>query len=193
MISALKWKGMFQKMSLVGRVLARGVAVSALVLAIAALPANAQAAKPKPKKATKKAAAAPAATTDALSQMSDTGKINWSSYQNAVKEAPRDTITPSAYTGWKQYELNCSRCHGEFGVGSSFAPALIVSLRDGGTIPDQAAFVQTVCAGRKEKGMPSWCEAGLEMDKILSIYDYMKGRADGKIHQGRPAVKAEGR
>jgi len=109
---------------------------------------------------------------------------------DAYHEAPRDTISQEAYQGWKQFELNCSRCHGEYGVGTSFAPALIVSLKDGGTIPNKEVFIQTVCAGRPDKGMPSWCALGLEMDKIQNIYAYLKGRADGKIHIGRPAVKA---
>ena len=109
---------------------------------------------------------------------------------DAYHPAPRDTISVAAYQGWKQYELNCSRCHGEFGVGSSFAPALVVSLTDSGTINTKELFVATVCAGRPAKGMPSWCALGLEMDKIQNIYAYLKGRADGKIHLGRPAVKA---
>lgn len=102
---------------------------------------------------------------------------------------PRDTVNADTYQGWKQYELNCSRCHGEFGVGSSFAPALVVSLKDGGTIPTQESFMTTVCAGRLDKGMPSWCALGLEMDKIQRIYMYLKDRADGKIGIGRPAVR----
>jgi len=109
---------------------------------------------------------------------------------DAYHQVPRDTITQEAYQGWKQFELNCSRCHGEYGVGTSFAPALIVSLKDGGTIPNKEVFIQTVCAGRPSKGMPSWCALGLEMEKIQNIYAYLKGRADGKIHIGRPAVKA---
>lgn len=103
--------------------------------------------------------------------------------------APRDTVDNDTYQGWKQYELNCSRCHGEYAVGSSFAPALIVSLREGGTIPTAEAFVTTVCAGRPDKGMPSWCALGLEMEKIQRMYMYVKGRADGKIGPGRPAVR----
>lgn len=103
--------------------------------------------------------------------------------------APRDTISRVAYDGWKQYELNCARCHGEYGVGTSFAPALAVSLKQGGTVPTQESFVTIVCQGRKEKGMPSWCELGLEMTKIQGIYAYLKGRADGKIGVGRPAVR----
>lgn len=109
---------------------------------------------------------------------------------DAYHPAARDTIGVEAYQGWKQYELNCSRCHGEFGVGSSFAPALVVSLTDSGTINTKELFIQTVCAGRPDKGMPSWCALGLEMDKIQNIYAYLKGRADGKIHLGRPAAKA---
>lgn len=109
--------------------------------------------------------------------------------KDAYHRAPRDTITRQAYDGWKQYELNCARCHGEYAVGTSFAPALVTSLKEGGTVPTQEAFVTTVCQGRKEKGMPSWCELGLEMNKILGIYAYVKGRADGKIHEGRPAVR----
>jgi len=37
--------------------------------------------------------------------------------------------------------------------------------------------------------MPSWCELGLEMDKIMNMYAYLKLRADGKVHAGRPASK----
>ena len=117
---------------------------------------------------------------------------DWKTYQKQTQVTPRDTIPVGAYQGWKQYELNCARCHGEFGVGTSFAPALVVSLKDDGTIPTQPAFVEVVCQGRKEKGMPSWCEAGLEMDKIMNIYSYLKLRADGKVAAGRPAAKAEG-
>ncbi|MBK7352087.1 MAG: c-type cytochrome [Gemmatimonadetes bacterium] len=103
--------------------------------------------------------------------------------------APRDTVDNDTYQGWKQYELNCSRCHGEYAVGSSFAPALIVSLREGGTIPTAESFLTTVCAGRPDKGMPAWCALGLEIDKIQRMYLYVKGRADGKIGPGRPAVR----
>jgi hypothetical protein len=103
--------------------------------------------------------------------------------------APRDTVTSDVYQGWKQFELNCSRCHGEYGVGTSFAPALIVSLKDDGTVPTKELFITTVCAGRPDKGMPSWCALGLEMDKIQRIYMYLKGRADGKIGIGRPALR----
>jgi mono/diheme cytochrome c family protein len=96
------------------------------------------------------------------------------------------------YAGWKQFNLNCARCHGEDVQGTTIAPHLIVSLRPDGPINTKELFVQTVCAGRPAKGMPSWCALGLDMDKINQIYLYVKGRSDSKIHPGRPAVKAGG-
>lgn len=138
------------------------------------------------------ALAAVVAITASAPEARAQGNVNWQEYQKQTAAPIRDTIPQGAYQGWKQYELNCARCHGEFGVGTSFAPSLVVSLKDGGTIPDQAAFISTVCQGRKDKGMPAWCELGLEMDKMLNMYSYLKLRADGKVAAGRPAPKAEG-
>ena len=57
--------------------------------------------------------------------------VDWNAYKKSVEAGHRDTIPQNAYQGWKQYELNCARCHGEYGVGTSFAPALIESLKAG--------------------------------------------------------------
>ena len=132
---------------------------------------------------------APAPVASAPAPPSPPAASSQAPLTDAYHPAPLDTISREAYNGWKQFELNCARCHGEYAVGTSFAPALVVSLKEGGTIPTREAFVTTVCQGRKEKGMPAWCELGLEMDKIMGIYAYVKGRADGKIHEGRPAVR----
>ena len=107
-------------------------------------------------------------------------------------QAPRDTVTQVVYSGWKQYNLNCARCHGEDVLGTTIAPHLIVSLKPDGPINTKELFVQVVCAGRPEKGMPAWCALGLEMDKINDIYEYVKGRSDAKVSPGRPAVKQQG-
>ena len=107
--------------------------------------------------------------------------------RDAYHQAPRDTVTAEVYDGWKQFNLNCARCHGEDVLGTTIAPHLIVSVRPGGAVDTKEAFVQTVCAGRPEKGMPAWCPLGLEMEKINAIYAYVKGRSEGKIAPGRPA------
>jgi len=85
--------------------------------------------------------------------------------------------------------LNCARCHGEDALGTTIAPHLIVSLRPDGPINTKELFMSTVCAGRPAKGMPAWCSLGLTMDKIGDIYGYVKGRSEGKISPGRPAVR----
>ena len=102
-------------------------------------------------------------------------------------QAPRDTVSQEVYDGWKQYNLNCARCHGEDVLGTTIAPHLITSLKPDGPINTQELFVQTVCAGRPEKGMPSWCALGMDPAKINQIYSYVKGRSEGKIGPGRPA------
>ena len=103
--------------------------------------------------------------------------------------APRDTVTQDVYDGWKQYNLNCARCHGEDVQGTTIAPHLVVSLKPDGPVNTKELFIQTVCAGRPAKGMPSWCALGMEMPTIDKIYAYVKGRSDAKLGQGRPALK----
>jgi hypothetical protein len=109
--------------------------------------------------------------------------------RDAYHQAPLDTLPQQAYDGWKQFNLLCARCHGEDVMGTTIAPHLIVSLKPEGPINTKELFVQTVCDGRPEKGMPAWCPLGLEMDKIEAMYVYVKGRSEGKIHPGRPALK----
>ena len=104
-------------------------------------------------------------------------------------QAPRDTVSQEVYDGWKQFNLNCARCHGEDVQGTTIAPHLIVSLRPDGPTNTKELFIQTVCAGRPAKGMPSWCALGMELPTIEKIYAYVKGRSDSKIAPGRPALK----
>ena len=112
--------------------------------------------------------------------------------RDAYHQAPHDTVSQSVYDGWKQFNLNCARCHGEDVLGTTIAPHLILSLKPDGPINTKELFMQTVCAGRPAKGMPAWCALGLGMDKISNIYEYVKGRSDAKISPGRPAVKQQG-
>ena len=48
------------------------------------------------------------------------------------------------YEGWKQFNLNCARCHGEDALGTTIAPHLIVSLKPDGPINTKELFVQTM-------------------------------------------------
>jgi hypothetical protein len=74
-------------------------------------------------------------------------------------------------------------------MGTTIAPHLVESLKPSGPINTKELFVKTVCAGRPEKGMPAWCPLGMEMEKIEAMYAYVKGRSEGKIRPGRPALR----
>jgi mono/diheme cytochrome c family protein len=102
---------------------------------------------------------------------------------------PKDTVAPNVYNGWKQFQLNCARCHGEDATGTTFAPNLLISLGPEGQITTQAIFLTTVCSGRPDKGMPAWCSLDLSMPIILDLYAYVKLRSDHKMGPGRPAVR----
>ena len=107
--------------------------------------------------------------------------------RDAYHTAPLDTVDAKTYQGWKYYNLNCARCHGEDVLGTSIAPHLILSLKPDGPIPNEAIFLQTVCGGRPDKGMPAWCTLGMSTAQIDTIYSYVKARSDAKMHPGRPA------
>lgn len=149
--------------------------------AASAQTAPADTARPSPPQPAETTTAAPAPTSEVSAPLRD-----------QYHQAPLDTVSQQVYDGWKQYNLNCARCHGEDVLGTTIAPHLIVSLKPGGPITTKELFVQTVCDGRPEKGMPAWCPLGLETDKIEAIHAYVKGRSEGKVHPGRPAVKPAG-
>jgi mono/diheme cytochrome c family protein len=146
--------------------------------------------RPSPKPARSDSATATTATSDSSSPAEQTTAT--APLRDPYHTAPLDTVPQQVYDGWKQFNLNCARCHGEDVQGTTIAPHLIVSLRPDGPINTKELFMQTVCAGRPGKGMPSWCALGMEMSTIESIYSYVKGRSDAKIHPGRPAVKSGG-
>ncbi len=102
-------------------------------------------------------------------------------------QAARDTVSQEVYDGWKQYNLNCARCHGEDVLGTTIAPQLLLSLKPEGPINTKESFLQVVCAGRPDRGMPSWCALGMDPPTIEKIYSYVKARSDAKMSPGRPA------
>jgi mono/diheme cytochrome c family protein len=92
-------------------------------------------------------------------------------------------VTQVEYTGWKQYEVNCARCHGEYGLGSTIAPSLYHSFQSGAV--DSAEYQRVVHGSRTAKGMPNW--TGMLSEEYLhAIYKYLEGRGAGRIAAGRP-------
>jgi mono/diheme cytochrome c family protein len=100
---------------------------------------------------------------------------------------PRDTVDNETYQGWKQYNLHCSRCHGDEATGSTFGPSLVTSLGSTGEITTREKFVDVLQNGRKDKGMPTAAKMGLDSVYFDGLYAYLSGRGSGKFKGGRPA------
>src|SRR4051794_36895355 len=98
--------------------------------------------------------------------------------------APR--VNRTEYEGWRQYSVNCARCHGQDVLPNPVAANLLTSLAAGGPIETPDRFAQVVSEGRPDRGMPAF-QSILSPPQIQAIYAYVKGRADKRIPPGRPA------
>lgn len=94
----------------------------------------------------------------------------------------------NTYNGYRRYHDACHVCHGPDGLGSSFAPALLDSLK---TL-SYGDFANIVAAGRvgtlqgRPSVMPSFGANVDVMTYMADIYAYLKARSDGVIGRGRP-------
>lgn len=98
-------------------------------------------------------------------------------------------VSPLEYEGWRQYSVNCARCHGQDVLPNPVAANLLISLGPKGPIKSYEQFADIVTAGRAATGMPAF-KAILTPEQVKAIYAYVKGRAEGRIPPGRPE-KAE--
>ena len=94
-------------------------------------------------------------------------------------------FTQSEYEGWRQYSVNCARCHGQDVLPNPVAANLLVSVRPGGPMASKEKFVQVVSEGRPDRGMPAF-KSLLTPEETNAIYSYVKGRAEGRLPAGRP-------
>ena len=94
----------------------------------------------------------------------------------------------STYKGWRAYHAECHVCHGPDAMGSTYAPSLMESVKNG---MDWDAFFDVIINGRgvdqgAQKGnvMPAFGENSNVAPHIEDMYRYVKARADGKIRRG---------
>jgi methanol metabolism-related c-type cytochrome len=103
------------------------------------------------------------------------------------------TVDWYTYSGFRRYHSECHVCHGPDGEGSTYAPALIESMKTM-SYPD---FMQVVASGREAVGaarqsvMPALGDNPNVMCYIDDIYVYLKARAVGGLPRGRPGKRAE--
>lgn len=89
-----------------------------------------------------------------------------------------------SFNGNRRYHAECHVCHGPLGLGSSFAPALVESLKT----MSYDDFRETVTNGRSVKQtdgssnvMPSFGTNKNVMCFLDDFYVYLKARADGAM------------
>ena len=95
-------------------------------------------------------------------------------------------VSQAAYEGWRQYSVNCARCHGQDVLPNPVAANLLTSLGPGGPIDTEQEFFQVVNEGRPERGMPAF-KSIMSAEQIRAVYAYVDGRAEKRIPPGRPA------
>jgi methanol metabolism-related c-type cytochrome len=101
------------------------------------------------------------------------------------------TVDWYTFSGFRRYHSECHVCHGPEGEGSTYAPALIDSLKT----MNYADFLSTVAGGRevvradKVSKMPALGDNANVMCYIEDIYTYLKARSDGALPRGRPEKK----
>lgn len=94
-------------------------------------------------------------------------------------------VSAAEYEGWRQYSVNCARCHGQDVLPNPVAANLLVSLGPNGPVKTSEEFRQVVSEGRPAGGMPAF-KSLVTPSQIDAMYAYVKARADGRIPPGRP-------
>jgi methanol metabolism-related c-type cytochrome len=104
------------------------------------------------------------------------------------KVANGATVDWYTYAGYLRYGANCLQCHGPDGLGSTYAPSLVDSLKS----LSYADFLSIVASGKKEVNtaqeqvMPSFGANKNVMCYIDAIYVYLRARSDGALSRQRP-------
>lgn len=105
---------------------------------------------------------------------------------SGATDASACTVDRLTYDGWRTYKIECQQCHGGGGMGSTFAPNLMVRFNDAGV--DYGRFLYVMDHGYTgQMGvMPSLAKNPRVQKHKAGIYAYLKARADGVIPNGRP-------
>ncbi|MEF2072573.1 c-type cytochrome, methanol metabolism-related [Consotaella aegiceratis] len=101
------------------------------------------------------------------------------------------TVDFPTYSGFRRYHSECHVCHGPDGLGSSYAPALVQSVKTLSYVD----FMGIVAGGRQhvDSGnnnvMPAFGDNPNVMCYLNDIYTYLRARGQGDLPRGRPAKK----
>ena len=125
---------------------------------------------------------------DPAAVKSDDGKWTDKDGNPTFKIQPDGTVDWYTKAGFLRYSSECLRCHGPDGMGSTYAPALIESMKH----LSYTDFYGIVAGGKKdisasqELVMPANGTNKNVMCYIDAIYVYLRARGDDAIGRGRP-------
>jgi methanol metabolism-related c-type cytochrome len=129
---------------------------------------------------------------DPAAVKSDDGKWTDKNGNPTFKIASDGTVDWYTYSGFTRYSSECLRCHGPDGVGSTYAPALIDSMKR----LSYTDFYAVVAGGKKDVSssqelvMPANGNNRNVMCYIDAIYTYLRARGDDAVGRGRPQKHA---
>jgi methanol metabolism-related c-type cytochrome len=129
---------------------------------------------------------------DPTAVASDDGKWTDQGGNPTFKIESDGTVDWYTFSGFTRYSSECLRCQGPDGVGSTYAPALIDSMKH----LSYADFYALVAAGKQEVSssqklvMPANGDNRNVMCYVDAIYVYLRARADGEVDRGRPIKHA---
>jgi methanol metabolism-related c-type cytochrome len=129
---------------------------------------------------------------DPAAVKSDDGKWGDKDGNPTFKVEADGTVDWYTYVGFTRYSSECLRCHGPDGMGSTYAPALMDSMKH----LSYSDFYGTVAGGKNAVSssqnlvMPAQGQNKNVMCFIDEIYSYLRARADGAVGRGRPEKHA---
>ena len=93
-------------------------------------------------------------------------------------------VDRATYVGWRTFHGICHTCHAQDAVGSTFAPDLLVRMRQ----IDKAEFMMALNEGFKGQVgvMPPWKQDPNVSKYFEELWSYLKARSDGVLLPGRP-------
>jgi methanol metabolism-related c-type cytochrome len=129
---------------------------------------------------------------DSAAVKSDNGKWTDKDGNPTFKVETDGTVDWYTYVGFTRYSAECLRCHGPDGMGSTYAPALMDSMKH----LSYSDFYGTVASGKNAVSssqnlvMPAQGQNKNVMCFIEEIYSYLRARGDGAVGRGRPEKHA---
>jgi methanol metabolism-related c-type cytochrome len=103
------------------------------------------------------------------------------------------TVDWYTFSGYRRYHAECHTCHGPDGMGSTYAPSLVDSLKRLSHEDFTAVVIQgrQNVGGGKESVMPSFGTNNNVACYLDDIYVYLKARSDDALARVRPAKRAD--